>query len=82
MRIGKLEVTILQNITLSADKQLIELAHNKAIKQNSTLNAQFCSWLERYVSNERKLINYDSLMEQLTYAQPGKKFYRDEMNDR
>ena len=73
---------MLENITLSADKHLIELACEKAAKENSTLNAQFNDWLERYVSNDRKLIDYDSLMEQLAYAQPGKKFSRNEMNER
>ena len=73
---------MLKNITLSADKQLIQLAREKAAKENSSLNAQFRAWLERYVSTDRKLIDYDSLMEQLAYAKPGKKFSRDEMNER
>ena len=73
---------MLKNITLSVDKQLIQLAREKAAKENSTLNAQFRAWLERYVSTDRKLINYESLMDQMAYAQPGKKFSRDEMNER
>ena len=73
---------MLWNITLSADKHLIELAREKAAKENSTLNAQFCDWLKRYVSNDRQLIDYDLLMDQLAYVQPGKKFSRDEMNER
>ena len=73
---------MLENITLSADKHLIELAREKAAKENYTLNTQFNEWLERYISNDRKLIDYDSLMDQLAYAQSGKKFSRDEMNER
>ena len=73
---------MLEDITLSADRQLIKLARAKAGKENSTLNTQFNEWLERYVSSDRKLIDYDSLMDQLAYAQPGKKFSRDEMNER
>ena len=73
---------MLKNISLSADKKLIELACQKAEQENSTLNAQFRKWLEQYVSAGRKLIDYDSLMDQLTYAKPGKKFSRDEMNER
>lgn len=73
---------MIRNITLSADKQLIQRAREKAARENSTLNAQFRTWLERYVSTDRKLINYDSLMDQMAYAQPGKKFSRDEMNER
>lgn len=73
---------MLKNITLSADKQLIQLAREKAAKENSTLNAEFRAWLERYVSTDRKLISYDDLMDQIAYAQPGKKFSRDEINER
>ena len=73
---------MLKNITLSADKQLIQLARKKAARENTTLNLQFRAWLERYVSTDRKLIDYDSLMDQFEYAQSGKKFSRDEMNER
>ena len=64
---------MLEDITLSADKHLIQLARKKAAKENSTLNARFCDWLKQYVISDRKLIDYDSLMDQLAYAQPGKK---------
>ena len=73
---------MLKNITLSADPQLIQLARAKATKENSTLNAQFRAWLERYVSPDRKLIDYDLLMDQLVYTQPRRKFSRDEMNEK
>ena len=73
---------MLKNITLSAEKQLIELAREKAAKENTTLNKQFRAWLERYVSTDCKLIDYDTLMSQLEYAKPSKKFSRDEMNER
>ena len=73
---------MLKNITLSAEKQLIQLAREKAAKENTTLNKQFRAWLERYVSADRKLIDYDSLMNQFDYVQAGKKFSRDEMNER
>lgn len=73
---------MLKNITLSADQQIIQLARAKAARENSTLNAQFRAWLERYISTDTKLIDYESLMDRLTYGQPGKKFSRDEMNER
>lgn len=73
---------MLKNITLSADQQLLQLAREKAAKEKSTLNAQFRAWLQRYVSTDRKLIDYDVLMEKLSYAQPGKTFSRDQMNER
>ena len=50
---------MLKNITLSAEEKLIKLAREKAARENSTLNSQFRAWLERYVSTERKLLDYD-----------------------
>lgn len=73
---------MLKNITLSADRQIIQLARAKAARENSTLNAQFRAWLEQYTSTDSQLIDYESLMGRLTYGQPGKKFSRDEMNER
>jgi hypothetical protein len=73
---------MLKNITLSAEQHLIQLARAKAFQENTTLNAQFRRWLERYVSADRKLVDYDSLMKQLADKQPGKKFSRDDMNER
>ena len=70
---------MLKKVTLSADPQLIQLAREKASKENSTLNAQFRIWLERYVSSDTRLIDYDALMAQLAYVQPGQKFSREEM---
>jgi formate-dependent nitrite reductase cytochrome c552 subunit len=78
----EVQLAMLKNITLSADPKLIELARAKATKENSTLNAQFRVWLERYVSSDRQSIDYDSLMDRLVYGQSGKKFSRDEMNER
>lgn len=73
---------MLKNITLSAEERLVQLAREKAARENSTLNSQFRAWLKRYVSSDRKLLDYDSLMDQIAYAKPGKKFSRDEMNER
>ena len=73
---------MLKNITFSADPELIRLAKEKAIREKSTLNHQFRSWLERYVSTERRLIDYETLMAQLDHVVPGRKFSRDEMNER
>ena len=75
----QLEFTMLENITLSADQNLIKLAREKAATANSTLNEQFCDWLERYVNNDPEAIDYDSLMDQFAYAQPVKKFSRDDI---
>lgn len=71
-----------KNITLTADEKLIKLAREKASKENSTLNSEFRAWLKRYVTSDRKMIDYDSLMNDLSYANAGGPFTRDELNER
>ena len=73
---------MLKNITLSAEERLIKLARDKATKEHTTINQQFRDWLERYVDTDQRLDDYDLLMRQLKYAQTGKKFTRDDMNER
>ena len=77
-----MEVFMLKNITLSADEQLIRKARMKAQKEHTTLNAQFRQWLENYTSIGMNSNDYESLMDQLSYAKPVRKYSRDEMNER
>ena len=73
---------MLKNITLSADPALIRAAREKAHSERTTLNAQFRLWLSRYVTTDAKATSYEDLMDTLAYAQPGRSFTRDEMNER
>ncbi|MBN1999549.1 hypothetical protein JW935_18490 [candidate division KSB1 bacterium] len=73
---------MLKNITLSADKELIEKARQKAQNNRTTLNATFRQWLRQYVTVHQNDKDYENLMNSLKYAQPGKKFTRDELNER
>ena len=71
-----------KNITLSAEEELIRKAREKAQKEHTTLNASFRQWLKQYADSDMGANHYDSLMEALAYAKPGRKFTRDEMNER
>ncbi len=73
---------MLKNITLSADEQLIKKAREKARRENTTLNENFRQWLKRYVMSDQEQFNYDELMDSLNYVNPGRKFSRDELNER
>ena len=73
---------MLKNITFSADPNLIYSAREKAQREHTTLNAQFRLWLRRYVTTDIKSAAYENLMNSLDYANPGKHFTRDEMNER
>lgn len=73
---------MLKNITLSAEEGLIVKARDKARRERTTLNATFRQWLKQYVGRGVKTADLDSLMGSLSYARPGKKFSRDELNER
>jgi Family of unknown function (DUF6364) len=72
----------MKNITLSADEQLIEQARLWAQSQHKTLNAMFREWLQQLTSQNGTTQEYDALMKRLKHVQAGRRFSRDEMNDR
>ena len=73
---------MLKNITLSADEKLIKKAREKAKLEHTTLNESFRNWLQRYIITDKNEIKYEELMDSLSYANSGKKFSRDELNER
>ncbi len=77
----------MRNITLSADGSLIEAARNKAQQKNTTLNAEFRKWLASYTLSDketnRRINSYREFMLELSdISTGGKKYTRDEMNER
>lgn len=73
---------MMKNITLSADETLIEQARKRAVVENTTLNTLFRAWLTRYTSQPAAADQYEQLMARLESVQPGRKFSREEMNER
>lgn len=73
---------MLKNITLSGEERLIYSAREKAQAANTTLNALFRRWLASYVGQSAAKHDYQNLMTRLSYAEPGRKLSRDEMNER
>ena len=74
----------MKNITLSADEKLIEAARARARAEQTTLNAQFRRWLEEYTGQAQQAAQAREVMERAAgYARTGgRKFTRDEMNER
>lgn len=77
----------MRNVTLSANEQLIDSAREMAQKNKTTLNAEFRKWLVQYTHSETdtkyRIQNYRALMKTLSNINTaGKKFSRDEMNER
>jgi hypothetical protein len=72
----------LRNITLTASPELIEQARLRAALERTTLNAKFREWLDNYAHRRPTLEEYDRLMARLDYVEAGRKFTREEMNER
>jgi len=73
---------MLKNVTLTAEESLIRQARKSAQKDHTTLNAMFRQWLSRYVRQKQSTTDYESLMQDLSYARAGRHYSRDEMNER
>ena len=73
----------MKNITLSADEALIEAASAQARADNTTLNEQFRLWLAQYARKQR-VQRFRQVMDELEgkVSTGGRKFTRDEMNER
>lgn len=75
-------VFVRQNITFSADKTDIELARESARTQNTTLNELFRQWIQGLAGRQARVHEYRALMRELRHVKPGRKFTREEMNER
>jgi hypothetical protein len=77
-------VEMLRNITLSADDRLIEAARRRAQTENTTLNEQFRRWLEDYAGRQHQADRALAIVRDLQgkISTGGRKFTRDEMNER
>ena len=73
---------VVKNITLSADEHLIEQARSLAQSQHKTLNTLFREWLAQLTSQHGDTQSYESLMQRLGHVRAGRRFSRDEMNER
>jgi hypothetical protein len=72
----------MRNITLSADEHLIEQARWLAKSRHKTLNVMFREWLAEITAQTGGLQEFEALMKRLMHVQAGRRFTRDEMNER
>jgi len=73
---------MLKEITLNAEQELIQKAIWVAQRQQTTLEAAFRQWLNRYIYQNQPVDNYTQLMNELSHVQVGHTFTRDELNER
>jgi hypothetical protein len=72
----------MKNITLSADDELIDQARLVARAQKTSLNDAFREWLVQFTQRSGSTQEYDALMKRLRRVRAGRRFTRDEMNER
>jgi len=72
----------MRNITFSADEDLIEKARAVARSRRTTLNVAFREWLKRFTTETGSASEYRALMRRLRHVDAGRRFTRDEMNER
>lgn len=75
---------MLRNVTLSAEKELIEAARDRARAEHTTLNEQFRRWLAEYADRRDRADLALSVIQELQgkLHSGGKRFSREEMNER
>ena len=76
--------SMLRNITLSADEQLIARAREIAGAAQTTLNVEFRKWLAAYAGaqDDAAVVRFRDVMKQLAHVNAGRSFTRDELNER
>lgn len=72
----------MKNITLSADEDMIERARLIARGQRRTLNEAFRQWLEQFTQSAGDGQGFDALMQRLQQVDAGRRFDREELNER
>ncbi len=72
---------MLTNVTFTVEPLLLRKAREKAVQERKVLNVLFREWITGYVRQGRDG-KYRDLMKKLSYASPGKKFTREELNER
>jgi len=80
-RVHKYNNLMLKNITFTAEEEVIRRARARAKSEHSTLNLKFRDWLLRYSGMDQQR-DLEELFDRLSYADPGRKFTREEMNER
>jgi hypothetical protein len=71
-----------QDITFNADESTLERAREVARVEGRTLDDAFREWLDWYASRNVTKEEVRALYEGLRHVSAGRKFTRDEMNER
>lgn len=71
-----------KNVTFSVDDSDLAKARQVAADRGTSLNEAFRQWLRNYAATQDDGASIEQLLARLSYARLGRKFTRDEMNER
>ncbi|MBN8222205.1 MAG: antitoxin [Spirochaetes bacterium] len=69
------------NVTFKAEEPLIRKARLRAKTENRSLNDVFVDWLKVY-AGQNQTTDYYEIKKKFSHIKSGRKFTRDEMNER
>jgi hypothetical protein len=72
----------MRQVTFRADESVIQGARAVASAENRTLDEALRDWLDWYASRGVTRAEIEALYERLKHVNAGRKFTRDEMNER
>ena len=75
-------LNMMKEITVSVEDAVLQQARRRAAAENTTINELVHAWLERYVAQPGAADQYLELMESLRHVEAGRKYTREEMNER
>jgi len=73
---------MLKNITFSVDDKDIAAAREAAELENTTLNELVRDWISEYARSRERSSHLEKAFEALSHLRAGRKFTREEMNER
>jgi hypothetical protein len=72
----------METLRVIVKQSLIKRAEMTARSEGKTLNQAICEWLESYATARGSVREYKRLMKRLRHVRPGRRFTREEMNER
>ncbi len=70
------------NITFKVDEDVLAKAREKALVEHQSLNSLVNQWMKNYTYKKENQTSYLEFMKQFDGIKIGKKFTREEMNER
>jgi hypothetical protein len=71
-----------RDVIISVEEGLLAEAKSRAASEHLSIDTLVQKWLAEYVAGKQRVERYRELMQRLSYVSAGRKFTREEMNER